>query len=174
MIPVLPALDGLKSLVVAALAALIFGAGWAINGWRLHGQIAEIESRHTREAAQQAAAALDRLQAAQARGDRLSRQVALAETARTLATQEKTDALRRLTAGRRCLDADAVRMLNDATGLKPRGVSDTAWRPVGADAAFATDTDVGLWIGEARRAYDTCRGRLAAIADFYVPTEDHE
>lgn len=166
MIP-LPAIDGLKAVIAAGLAVLLFGTGWAVNGWRLHGRIAEIEAGHARTAAQQAGAALERLQVAQARGDRLVRQIAEADSARIQAQQEKNDAIRRLTAGRRCLDGDAVRLLNDAAGLKPRGVSETAWRAAGSDAGFATDTDVGLWAGEARRAYDTCRGRLAALADFY-------
>ena len=61
-------------------------------------------------------------------------------------------------------------MLN-AASLKPAGVPEAAFEPVSAAAAFATDTDVGLWAAGARRAYDTCRGRLQAIADFYGEIE---
>jgi len=42
-----------------------------------------------------------------------------------------------------------------------------AGQPAGADAAFATDTDVAEWAAHARRSYDTCRGRLDAVRDFY-------
>jgi len=54
-----------------------------------------------------------------------------------------------------------------AIGLHAPGVPEAPGGVVPADGAFATDTDVGLWIAGAQRSYNTCRGRLQAVADFY-------
>lgn len=158
-----------QTLVAIIVAACCFIGGALTEGWRKDGQIARIERAHAEQRAAEIQQHLDAITEAEELGRRLSAKLAAAEADRETLTQEKTDALRRLTTGRRCLDADAVRLLND-TGLKPAGVSAAAFKPVSADAAFATDTDVGQWAAQARRAYDTCRGRLQAIADFYEET----
>lgn len=151
-------------------AACLFAWGWYAQGWRKDGEISRIERTHAEQRAADIQQHLDDITEAEELGRRLSARLAAAEADRETLTQEKTDALRRLTTGRRCLDADAVRVLN-AASLKPAGVPEAAYQPGSADAAFATDTDVGLWAAGARRAYDTCRGRLQAIADFYGEIE---
>lgn len=159
-----------KALVFAVIGALLFAAGWAVEGWRMGSEIATIKSDQAvidRKVAEDNARVLTQ---AIARGDRLTERLAAAELVRDQLKEEKDDAIRRLTVGRRCLDGAAVRVLNSAmpASLKLGHAPEAAGQPVPADAGFATDTDVGLWINGARRSYDTCRGRLQAIADFYA------
>lgn len=158
-----------RGILIAVLAGAVFAAGWAVEGIRLRGQIADLQRERAeieRQAAEDNAADLTR---AIERGDRLVERLSATELARNELAQEKDDAIRRLTVGRRCLDSAAVRVLNDdlPTGLKAGDVPPATGQPLPAAAPFATDTDVGLWIGQARRAYDTCRGRIQAIHDFY-------
>jgi hypothetical protein len=53
-----------KLAVPAVLAVAIFGAGWAVNGWRKDAQIAELKTERANTAATQAQGALDDLTAA--------------------------------------------------------------------------------------------------------------
>ncbi|MBW7901246.1 MAG: hypothetical protein H3C26_07205 [Rhodocyclaceae bacterium] len=155
--------------LAAALVAASFAAGWTANGWRLGAELAELRREHAEQTAQAVLDAGARLIEATTRGDALQFRLAEAETARDTALQETQHALRRVTTGRPCLDAAAVRLLNGAGALAPAGaVPETTGEPLRADAAVATDTDVALWAAHARRSYDTCRGRLAAIDAFYA------
>lgn len=160
-----------QAVIAAIIAIACFGAGWLTEGWRKDGEIARLERAHAEQRAADIQQHLDDITEAEEVGRRLSARLAAAEAERETLTQEKTDAIRRLTVGRPCLDSAAVRVLNDAAGLKPAGLPPAAFQPLSADAAFATDTDVGLWAAQARRAYDTCRGRLQALDDFYAAKE---
>lgn len=42
-------LDRAKALISLALVAIVFGAGWVLNGWRLGQDIAQIKLAHTQE-----------------------------------------------------------------------------------------------------------------------------
>ena len=115
-----------------------------------------VENRITGEVA-----SLDRLAAANLRADGINLRLAAAEAEREVRLQEKDHEIRRLTVGRRCLDAGVVRLLNDNAGIKSAGgMPQATVEPVRADAAFATDTDVGMkdkvqrkfWPGWFRRA----------------------
>ena len=44
-------LDRTKALIVFALVAIVFSAGWSVNGWRLGQDIAQIQLTHTQELA---------------------------------------------------------------------------------------------------------------------------
>lgn len=160
-------------LILAALSAISSLAGWTVQGWRKDAAIAEIRREHSREREAQAIAAASTITAGLKRGEDLQKQVAAAENERDQATWEKEDAIRRLTVGRRCLDSAAVRVLNRAASLKP-SLPEAPGQPVSTDAAFATDTDVGIWIGQCQRSYDTCRGRLQAVSDFYEKDDARE
>lgn len=160
--------DGTVKFIVYGLAL----TGAAIGGASLmadhkNAEIAKLAKSYQEEKASTAEKALERLISAQRRGDFLQNQLATQEAALQAASQEKDHAIRRLTVGRPCLDSAAVRVLNQPAGLKPSTVPEAAGEPAGAHAAFATDTDVGLWIGICQRGYETCRGRLQAVADFY-------
>lgn len=154
--------------VLYLLVALLCTNGVTAILWRIKAhELTVAELRWQASQTQAAEAATARLQAAIERGDALQTRVAAEETARAQITQEKTDALRRLTTGRACLGGPAVRLLN-GPGLKPGAVPEAPGQPAGAAAAFATDTDVGLWAAGAIRAYDTCRGRIDALNDFFT------
>ena len=58
-------------------------------------------------------------------------------------------------------------VLNLPDGVRPGAVSQAAGQPLPADAGAASDRDVVEWVGVCKRSYDTCRGRLAAIAEFH-------
>ena len=170
MIPVLSGLLGESGVRVIVAGLVVVGA--ALGGASLiadhkNAEIAELRASHAVVAALSAQSALYRLQDANRRGDALAARAAAAESLSQTHIEEKNDAIRRLTAGRPCLGSAAVRLLNQPAGLKPAAVPETASQPAGADAAFATDTDVGLWANTARRQYDTCRGRLGAVAEFF-------
>lgn len=158
--------ETIKTLIVGAIAVLIFAAGWTVEGWRKDAEIDRIERAHAEQRARDAEAANEEIDAATKRGNELAARVTAAEATRDLALQETQDALRRVTTGRPCLSAVAVRLLNEPGGLK-NALSGAPGEPAGADAAAATDTDVALWAAFARRSYDTCRGRIDALAEFF-------
>jgi hypothetical protein len=164
----LPALlpGWVKALLLAVLT-LAFGAGWAVNGWRLGAALAQQKTDHANALEKAARQAVDRINDAQRRNDALTAALTRAENQRIALAQEKDREIRRLTTGRRCLDAAAVRVLNYSASARTDALPEAVSEPVSADAAFATDTDVGLWARTCRDSYDTCRGRLDAIADFY-------
>lgn len=158
--------ETIKLAIVAAVAALLFAAGWMVEGWRKDGQIARIERAHAEERVRDAVESAAELKAAVAIGNTLAATASAAEAARDTALEETRNALRKTTAGKPCLNATTVRLLNDAAGLKP-DLPAAAGQPAGADAAAATDTDVALWAAYARRSYDTCRGRIDALRVFH-------
>jgi hypothetical protein len=164
----------LRAAVVAAFAAFFFCAGWLANGWRLEARAARAESARVSAAEAMARKNFDALVEAERQGEVLSARVAVAETARDIALQEAQNALLRVTTGRACLGNAAVRLLNGAAraDLKPPLLPAPAGAPAGADAAAASDTDVAFWAASAIRHYDTCRGRLAALAEFYEDLTD--
>ena len=114
-------------------------------------------------------AAITILQAAQARGNALSARLLGSEAQINTLTWEKNDAINQLTTGRACLSGAAVRVLNQHSDTAPTGLEPVSPPPgsaAAADGAFATDTDVGLWIASAKAQYDICRDRLDALIDF--------
>lgn len=159
----------------ASVRFIVYGlalTGAAIGGASLmadhkNAEIAGLKLAYQAEASRTAQESLQRLVDARRRGDVLENRLAAQEANLQAVSQEKDHAIRRLTVGRPCLDSAAVRVLNQPAGLKPASLPEAAGEPAGADAAFATDTDVGLWIGVCQRSYKTCSARLQAVADFY-------
>lgn len=155
----------LSPIVVWAFIGLLFTNLVTVTLWRVevaHHSLTRTE--HAEQAVKAAEAATARLEEAA----RINRQIVAEVNRQELEiqklTQEKNHALRQLTTGRPCLGGAAVRLLNHAsTGPLP----DPGPEPLPADAAFATDTDVGEWIADAQAAYDTCRSRINGIAAFY-------
>lgn len=163
--------EAVKAIVLAVIAGLIFSAGWLVEGWRKDAQIADLKAAQKAAESSVAQQNLADLVAARKRGDQLQLRLTDSETKIDSLTQEKADAVRRLTVGRPCLDSAVVRVLNRTANIKPPRVPETAGQPAGADGGFATDTDVGLWIGQCQRGYNTCRGRLGAISEFFKEEE---
>lgn len=158
-----------KAVIAAVLLALAFASGWAVNGWRKDRALSRLE---TTQQTQRTAALNDALQllaTTRQTNAALAANLAASETARTQLAEEKDHEIRRLTTGRRCLDGAAVRVLN-RTASQPAGVPAAGPEPVPAAAAFATDTDVGNWIGICQHRFATCNARLEALSSFYKDT----
>ena len=100
-------------------------------------------------------------------GDALVERVAHEETHRDQINQEKSRVIRPFVTGRPCLAGAAVRLLNLPDGIQPGAVSEAARQSLPADGGAATDLDIVEWIGLCKRSYNTCRGRLQAIHDFF-------
>lgn len=160
-------LNAILWVCAVVLACCIFLLGLKLGYSAGDARLARLEASRATEKQQAADDALTRIVAAQARGDQLQSRLLAAESARQTLALEKDREIRRLTVGRPCLAGAAVRLLNMPDGSKPGAVSEAAGESAPADAGFATDTDVAGWVGFCRRSYDTCRGRLQAIDDFY-------
>lgn len=157
---------------VRVIVTLLALAGSAICGAALmadhkNAEISDMKAEQSASAARAAQVALSRLVVERQRGDRLVAQLAALETDLKTLNEEKDHAIRRLTVGRPCLGGAAVRVLNGTSQRTAAAMSSPAGQSADADGGFASDTDVGLWIGNAQRAYRTCQGRLKAIADFF-------
>lgn len=154
---------------VLAVAALALALGAGLAGYQIgSAKVERLERQHAEAVATTANATTERLLSAAQKNDALAAQVSAFENDLARATQEKNDALSRLTTGRRCLDAAAVRLLNAGPAAADR-LPEAGGEPVSAAAGFATDQDVGQWAIACRAGYDTCRGRLDAIRQFYEP-----
>lgn len=151
-------------MIQGAVAAVAFAAGFAAGyGWEHRArvaEVAEIRADHARQAQQAAQEAAERLRKAQAVA-----QAIIDERANQMRALQRSlsDAERQIkTVGRRCLDGDAVRVLNraivaaDGVPNAPGGAADT-------DAAAATDTDVARWVVRAVEQYESCRQRIDAL-----------
>lgn len=116
--------DGALALAMgAALLVVLTVVGWmSYQAGAASGARAAAAERERTLQAEQAATreALERLQAAQTRGDTLSRQLAatIRETGRL--RKERDDAISRTTTGRVCLDEPALRVLDGAPGPRCR------------------------------------------------------
>lgn len=153
-------------LITWAFIGLVFTNLVTLTLWRVevsHHSLTKTE--HAEQAVKAAQAATARLAEAAAINTRIVAEVARQERQITQLNQEKNNALRQVTTGRRCLDAAAVRLLNHAG---PGPVSGSGSEPLPAATTFASDQDVGEWIAGARQAYDTCRARIDGIASFYA------
>ncbi|MFC0349704.1 hypothetical protein [Undibacterium danionis] len=69
---------------------------------------------------------------------------------------------------RTCFNADLVRVLNSGTeaGGDSSGMSKAIPSVDATDEAVTTDTDVALWINNAKEQYEVCRARYHALIDF--------
>jgi len=194
-------------LVTLALSLAAMAGGW-INGVFKAREIAHLQTALEavqREHAEQwrifAEAAAARLQAAQARGDALTEELAAASRQADALRGELDEQITLATQGRACLDAAALRVLDRAPGIAaaPARVPAPARRAAaagGADAAgdsaqrggdgagqraeqrdaepYATDTDLARWALDAGRQYDDCARRLGALIDWHEPPDPRD
>lgn len=160
----------IKLALCLALAIVVFAAGWTAADWRAGVEIARLKQARAEENEQAVTEINRELTKAQKRGDDLAALLAASELKQLTLEEEQKSEIRRLTTGKPCLSHAAVSVLNRPdlpARAKPGAVAEAAGQPVSTDAAFASDTDVSLWIAGAQRAYNTCRGRLRAIENFY-------
>lgn len=169
--------EAVKALVMAAIAALIFAAGWAVEGWRKDAEIADLKSVQAKQVSNAAEENTKKLADAQQLSDSLLLQLSGWQATLNEFAKEKTHEIDRLATGRRCLDSALVRVLNRPTDIKLSGAVPTAASialradaPIGRDpddGQFATDIDVSKWANQCRLKYDACRLDRNAIAKFY-------
>ncbi|MDR1889165.1 MAG: hypothetical protein LBQ81_07305 [Zoogloeaceae bacterium] len=160
-------LSGGNALILTGVLAFASGA-WVAWGWmdnRMEAALAKSEA----EASARYITALEHVRAVEQDGHvAAAKQLAAEQTALNL-KQERDDALRKLTTGKPCLAAAAVRLLNSAAD--PARLSAAAAGTADADTAFASDTDLALWANNARLQHDACRGRIDALRELYeAPT----
>ena len=150
---------------IVAVAAAAGAWAWQANSYEA--KLADIRSSIAESDRLRARAAATALQAAQVRGDTLSRDLLAREALINRISKEKRDALSRLTTGRPCLSADAVGVLNDQASAGA-GMPQSTGSSASTDGGFATDADVGQWAAAAIAAHDTCRKRLDALIDWHT------
>ena len=166
----------IRIVVFLVIAAVLVGAGWQVDSWRSAAEISRLEAVKKDAEIKAEKTYRTQLETAIARADSIQTRLAQEEAARDTLTQEKDLEIHRLTVGRRCLDSNVVRVLNQPAQRQQRAsVPETPREPVRANAPFATDSDVGWWINQCQAGYDTCRGQRQGISDFYngsdTPTE---
>lgn len=156
----------LPYVLAALLLTNLFSAGgWWINSKRFASYKVDVQAREI----ETKMAAAEALRKASVLNDALVAQVVRAERQLLETERSANDEIRKLTTGRKCLDGRVVRVLNGSGG----GVSAPGGKPVSAHESASSDTDVAVWISGCKRGYDTCRGRLEAIAAFYE-SQDQE
>lgn len=171
----------LPTSLALVLAALL--GGGALGGWAgyrlgrapLQAQLAELRATHSETARLATMASGQRLLRAQSRSTALTTQLTEQLTANDHLTQEKTHALKTATAGRACLSARALGLLNSAPGItvaSPGTVPAPGPGAAAPGAPVATDTDIALWIAAAGNAHEQCRARLGALIDWHTETPD--
>lgn len=160
-------------------AALGAGVAWPLARSPLQADIADLRAQFAgfRTAQAQAAAeaeqaAAARLLEAQALGDELTSRLASAQARNDQIIKEKAHAIQAATLGRACLSERALRVLDGAPGITVShgnvGVPAPAGGAAAEDGAVATDTDIGVWITQAGRQYESCRERLDALIDWHA------
>lgn len=156
-----------RTAIACLISAAVAGGGaWAWQANSYDAQIADMRSSIAESDRLRARAEATALQAAQVRGDVLTRDLLTREAMINRLSKEKRDALSRYTTGRPCLSADAVGVLNEQAG-SGSGVPQATGITAATGATFATDADVGQWAADARASYDTCRSRLDALIDWH-------
>ena len=156
------------TLITHGIVAVAAAAGaWVWQAHSYEAKLADMRSSIAESDRLRARAAATALQAAQVRGDTLSRDLLAREALINRLSKEKRDALNRYTTGRPCLSADAVGVLNGTTGAGA-GMPQATGIPAATGGGFATDSDVGQWAAAAIAAHDTCRYRLDALIDWHA------
>lgn len=141
---------------------------------------ADLRTTNAESARKAALASAARLQAAQDKGDVLTRQLAASAARNDQLAKEKALEIKAATLGRACLSERTLGVLNGAPGITvasaPGGVPTPTGSAAAADEAasphpggelVSTDTDVGIWITQAGQQYDACRQRLDALIDWH-------
>lgn len=160
---------GLNPMTLYVFAFLLFTNLMAVVLWRSEAASHKAtKAEHAEKLVKMHEQQLGYINEALSFNDQLVAQLVEYEKLLSTKEKEKRDAIVKATKGVRCFDAPAVRVLNNLPG-PPDGQAEPY--PVSEDGSFATDTDVGTWIVDAQKQYDTCRGRIDKIADFYEGME---
>ncbi|QPF74224.1 hypothetical protein G8A07_15725 [Roseateles sp. DAIF2] len=157
----------------ATVAFLLVGlgmlAGLHLERSQHRAEMAELRSSTAEVQRLAARAAVHRLQDAQTRGNELTLQVAERDRQISTLTQEKRDALKKVTSGRACLGTAALRVLDGSPGLRVADLPPATSSVAAADGPIATDSDIGQWSIQAGGQYEQCRKRLGALIQWHRP-----
>lgn len=161
----------MPSSITLVLALAWGGAGYYAgdynrnNAWLAKQVVAERQER-------------ENLQAALARGDALSTGLLNQQDEINQLKTEKRDALTLASTGRPCLGSAALRLLNNAPGIRvkrlpaptssPAATSEPAAAAGSDDAGYSTDTQAALWVLDAGAQFEVCRARLNALIDWHT------
>lgn len=157
---------GLPCLAAVGVACSV--SGWWVTSNHYQACISAMQRDQALTQERTQADALQRVLNANERADFLTSRLQRQGAQLDQLTKDKTDAIRRLTTGRACLSADAVRVLNSTTP----GAADVPTPAAGAAATgadVASDSDVAAWISTAQQQHEQCRQRLDALIDFNSP-----
>lgn len=157
--------------LAGAFAAGALVSGLMVGGFK-DGEIYRLKAISAQQQADAEAAIRQRLEAATLRGDQLATQLTHTEATLNQKTLETSREIARLTTGRRCLDAAAVRLLNTRPGDGAGPVPAAAGAPDAEAAPAASDSDIAGWIVNAQGQYETCRARLTSLIDFVAGGRD--
>ena len=164
---------------VAAVIGTLVGAlgGTAVTLGVKDGQLATLRQQHADQRARADRAALEKLAAANARADQLTYDLDARVSANAALQDQLDEQIERVTHGRTCLDAAALRLLDraaqpPAVPAPPRrataaGAAQPAANPAQQGEPAATDTDVARWANDAYRRYADCAARLDALIGWH-------
>lgn len=146
----------MRDLIVIACIAFIVGG---FGGWYA------TSDHYEAKQAKALKDAMEKYVADVERGNKSSGNLAKQESAINAKTVEVIKYVPSVTTGRQCLDAGAVRLLNN--GATPK-LSETAGEPAteSPSTSAASDTDVAEWIAAASGQYETCAARLNELVDY--------
>ncbi|MBI3712611.1 MAG: hypothetical protein HY253_06575 [Burkholderiales bacterium] len=156
-----------------AVLCVVLTVGLGLMTWkadRLESDIALLKAGHKAELDATAIAGKDRLIKASALAESLTVRLRLAEEDLQDLKERKQHEVVKVATNRTCFNADLVRVLNSSDqGSDPAGMPAPLSSVDTGDEAIATDTDVALWIENAKEQYEVCRARYKALIDFYPP-----
>ncbi|WP_287918851.1 lysis system i-spanin subunit Rz [Comamonas sp.] len=141
-------LDRTKALIVLALSAIVFSAGWAVNGWRLGQDIAQIKLAHTQELSARDRQALVVANAIKQAGIEANNAISEADTKAWKGLESDKKELGRL---RDCVAAGTCGVRLITKYVHDSGASDSSTVSVGHDA-IEIDPDVQRRVLDHREA----------------------
>lgn len=168
--------DAAKPYIYAAVAAALFGAGWAVNGWRLGTKVEAVKADHNLKVAQAATAAGLQLAALTAERDKLAGRLSTIDTEVLTLQKGKKDAEDKL---RTAVRSGAVGLrvaatcpaVNAApTGTTEGGRLDSGTAPVLDSAAEQDYFALRQGIIDTETTLTACQRSLGAFSGQAVPT----
>lgn len=157
-----------------AFLCLVLGIGLGLMTWKadsLESDITLLKTEHKAQLDATEKAGKDRLIGANARAETLAASLRSAETDLQEIKERKQHEIVKVATNRTCFNAELVRVLNSPDQRSGAAGMSTSVSSIDAgDEAIATDTDVALWIENAKEQYEVCRARYKALIDFY-PTK---
>lgn len=169
-------MDGVKLAIAAGALAVAFGAGWAVNGWRVGTQVADLKASHAevvKIAAQAAAKQLtDAYAQRDAKQDELNR-IAADGLASLKKANDETERLRRCVADGSC--GLRIRATCPANPLGVPSAADGGSVGAGAGAVLTSDAGQDYFalranIARTEETLMTCQKALGALGPVLATT----